>query len=414
MSRGTVRRVVRPLLIVTASTLALVLTLEVGLRVVMALRHGAGRYYLLYGAHALTGRLDISPWSTFTGDHYKFPPNYVLRGAAGQGEETASINSLGFRGRDFEPGKRPGVFRVVCLGESSTFGFHNSDTGTYPFFLQQLLEARSVPGGVEVINAGFPYYNTSSILSLLKTEVLGWHPDVITLYAAFNDASWPLEIGMVTRALLWLQQRSVIYLVLKEHVATDRRVMAVSRWMARRFPAPFDEAALQRHVDQVATRYRRNVIGIVSLARAAGAVVVVARQPMRAGPPGRNLTYEQEYRAVREKIRRGGRLSSTELVLLTHRRLTDELDALAREHDLAVVDNIAIVDAHRDHLATYVHLSEDGNRRLAEALREAIHPRLAGATAPARSSAGTRAAVVADQGGGSVDHRRRHPAPGLE
>jgi lysophospholipase L1-like esterase len=388
MNGGPTRRLVRQVAVVAAVTLALGLTPEVALRLGMAARHGGSRYYLLYGLHGWTGRVDVSPWSTFTGDHYKFPPNYVLRGAAGQGEETASINSLGFRGRDFQPRKPPGVFRIVCLGESSTFGFHNSDTGTYPFFLQHLLETGGTGSRVEVINAGFPYYNTGSIRSLLKAEVLGWEPNVITLYAAFNDASWPLEIGPGVRLLLWLQQRSITYLFLKEHVATDRRVMAVNRWLDRRLPGRFDESALEQQLDRVAARYRWNVVDIITLARAAGIEVILAKQPMRTGSR-RHLSYESGYQAVRDKLRRGGRPSAPELVLLAHHRLIEELEAIGREHGLRLVDNIAIVDAHADHLATYVHLTEHGNLRLAEAFRDAIQPVLARATGrrPAQAAA---------------------------
>lgn len=232
-----------------------------------------------------------------------------------------------------------------------------------------------------MINAGFPYYNSASILSLLKAHVLGWQPDVITLYAAYNDASWPLEVGPTIRLLLWLQQRSITYLVLKEHVASDRRLLAVNRWIGRRLPGRVDESALERQLDQVAARYRRNVVDIVTLARGAGAEVVLAKQPMRTGQH-RHRTYVEGYQAVRAKLRSGGRLSPAEFVFLAHHRLIGKLEAIGRERGLRVVDNISIVDANADHLATYVYLTEEGNLRLAEALRDASQPVRARATAP--------------------------------
>jgi hypothetical protein len=58
------------------------------------------------------------------------------------------------------------------MGESSTFGYHNSDTGTYPFLLEQLFRQQPRFANVEVINAGFPYYNSGSIRSLLESELL--------------------------------------------------------------------------------------------------------------------------------------------------------------------------------------------------------------------------------------------------
>jgi hypothetical protein len=156
---------------------------------------GYNQYYLYYGFHGLMGGVRIAPSSTHTGRHYKFPPHYVLHGAAGQASEKASINSLGFRGPEFQAMKPVGVFRVICMGESSTFGFRNSDNGTYPFQLENLFRQGHGGAKIEVINAGFPYYNTGSILSLLREELVHYSPDVLTLYSAFNDAGWPLEVG---------------------------------------------------------------------------------------------------------------------------------------------------------------------------------------------------------------------------
>src|SRR5688572_8093016 len=85
------------------SPVYLILLLEVILRLGAFVWYDFNRYYLFYGLHNLTGRIGIK--STDTGQHYKFPPRYLLRGAVGQAEETAAINALGYRGPDFEPAK---------------------------------------------------------------------------------------------------------------------------------------------------------------------------------------------------------------------------------------------------------------------------------------------------------------------
>jgi len=381
------RPVARRIAVAALSAVLLLAVLETAARLGAFAWHGGSRYHLLFGLHGRTGRIDVSPWSTFTGAHYKFPPRYVLRGALGQGEETAAINSLGFRGPDFSPEKPPGVFRVVCLGESSTFGFHNPDTGTYPFLLETLLRARGGPLRVEVINAGFPYYNTGSILSLLASEVLAYSPDVVTLYAAYNDAGWPLSVGAGTRTLLWLQERSLAWLLLRQHVATDGRVAAAARWVQGHLPWRLDEAGLERHLGLVAARYRRNVTRIVAIARGRGARVVLVKQPMRGRRDRLHLTYDQEYRLVRARFRQRGAVSPADFQLIVHHRLIEELERIAAEERLPLVDNIAIVDADPRRLATYVHLTEEGNLRLAEALRDAIAPVLDRAAAVAAGAA---------------------------
>jgi len=100
-----------------------ILFLEVILRLCAFLWLDYSQYYLYYGFHGLVGRVGISPQSTNTGQHYKFPSHYVRQGAAGQASETAPINALGFRGPEFQAIKPADVFRIISMGESSTLAF---------------------------------------------------------------------------------------------------------------------------------------------------------------------------------------------------------------------------------------------------------------------------------------------------
>jgi hypothetical protein len=109
----------------------------------------------------------------------------MLQGAAGQASEKASINSFGFRGPEFPLIKPARVCRIINMGGSSTFGFRNSDRGTYPFQLEELFQQHPSSLKVEVINAGFPYCNTGSMLSLLRDELFHYSLDDFTLYVAY-------------------------------------------------------------------------------------------------------------------------------------------------------------------------------------------------------------------------------------
>jgi len=68
---------------------------------------------------------------TFVGSEYD-----IKRGV---GEDRLSINSHGFRGKEFSIAKPDDVIRVLTLGASSTFGFFNKDDETYPYLLEQRL-----------------------------------------------------------------------------------------------------------------------------------------------------------------------------------------------------------------------------------------------------------------------------------
>jgi lysophospholipase L1-like esterase len=352
-------------------TCLVVLLVEAALRPAAWLWYGRSQYYLFFGIHSLVGRVGIGPMSTFQGEYYKFPPLYQLQGAAGQAAgETASVNNLGFRGPDFTPAKPPSVFRVVCLGESSTFGYRDGDNETYPFYLQTLFERDGLP--VQVINAGFPYYNTGSILSLLQNEILTYSPDLITLYAGYNDTSWPTEINLAGRILLWVQGHSITYLIVRRSGFftgdTERS------FNDRLIPQKLRQEALRKNEEQVAQRYRTNLQAIIDLARRRGIAVVLIKQPVTRGERYLSMTYEEENRRIRRKFERGRTLKEIENWMMKQYRLMGELDQIARELDLPVVDNIRIVDQDRRRFASWVHLTPEANLRLAEALKATITP----------------------------------------
>jgi lysophospholipase L1-like esterase len=256
---------------------AMLFTVELSCRLAAFAWYGFNEYYLFYGVHSWIGRVGINPRSTFEGAYYKFPPNYSLKGAAGQGSETASINSHGFRGPDFNTVKPKGVFRVICLGESSTFGYRNRDDETYPFILGKLF-ARE-PFRVEVINAGFPYYNSGSILSLLKDDILNYEPDLITLYAGYNDTSWPIRIGTLGRVALWLQDHSMIYFVLRNVInqhGSEFEIRVVEKLMPQKLP----REEVRRDSNLVAARYKENVQSIIRIAKSRAIPEIMIKQPV--------------------------------------------------------------------------------------------------------------------------------------
>ncbi len=91
-------------------------------------------------------------------------------------------NSRGLVGPEFKDQKDPGVFRIVCLGDSCThFG-----PQPYTEHLQELLDQR-MPGRFEVINCGTIGYSSHQGLVRLQDEVTKWEPDLVTVYFGWND-----------------------------------------------------------------------------------------------------------------------------------------------------------------------------------------------------------------------------------
>lgn len=99
-------------------------------------------------------------------------------------------NDRGYRTQRFSQKKAPGVFRIVCLGDSSTFGMNVEAADAYPGVLSELLEAIE-PGRFEVLNLGVPGYTSRQGLELIRREVAAYEPDLVTFGFGSNGRFWP-------------------------------------------------------------------------------------------------------------------------------------------------------------------------------------------------------------------------------
>lgn len=97
-------------------------------------------------------------------------------------------NSLGYRGEEIQIPKPEGVFRIVAVGGSTTYGsLIENDQETYPAQLQSILRETHGYTNVEVVNAGVPSYTTWEILVNFEFRVLDLEPDIVIFYEAVND-----------------------------------------------------------------------------------------------------------------------------------------------------------------------------------------------------------------------------------
>src|SRR5437870_5442000 len=74
---------------------------------------------------------------------YNIDTLFIQGGTGPRGKPRAhfkkwELNSLGFRG----PELRPGTIRIVCMGNSETFGMHEAPNKEYPREPEHLLNAR--------------------------------------------------------------------------------------------------------------------------------------------------------------------------------------------------------------------------------------------------------------------------------
>ncbi len=112
-----------------------------------------------------------------------------------------STNSRGLRYDGEINAKTPGALRVVCLGDSVTFGYrvpvvwaarpNDYDRAwlPYPALLEKALRAANPGRRIEVIPLAVPGYTSRQGLAWLRRDIEELQPDVVTILYGWNDVN---------------------------------------------------------------------------------------------------------------------------------------------------------------------------------------------------------------------------------
>lgn len=146
-----------------------------------------------------------------------------------QGAEV-STNEYGLRGPEIGT-KGANEFRILSLGESSTFGAGVADHETYSAVLEELLQARDDWREYRVINAGVSGYTSFQSLKYLELRGLDLAPDLVLFYHEVNDdlpAHYSDRELFDSQAQSWrrkLAEWSAVYRAISAHM-TARKLAA--------------------------------------------------------------------------------------------------------------------------------------------------------------------------------------------
>src|SRR5262249_27044975 len=144
---------------------------------------------------------------------------------------SVTTNSSGLRGtREFSPHRPPGVRRVLCVGDSFTFGEGLADNEAMPAQLEADLN-RAEPGRWEVLNLGVHGYGTDQ--QWLRLQAIGFEYDNDVVVLGFYQ-------GDLERNVMSFRDYAKPYF----EVVDDRLVLRnvpvplPDELLRRRFPSP--------------------------------------------------------------------------------------------------------------------------------------------------------------------------------
>ena len=187
MVRKKRRSTAKKLLFALIATVIVLAAIEVGLRV-------AGfRYVPFLDAASFWDRFDTEmagepPFASDPVLFWRLKPN-LYHDVSPETIDYTTTGPHGFRGKDYPfPLQKPaGMFRVICVGDSSTFGDQVRDGETFAMVLQDRLHKRFPDRAIDVVNAGVPGYTSHQVRKYIESELLALSPDVIVVMVGAND-----------------------------------------------------------------------------------------------------------------------------------------------------------------------------------------------------------------------------------
>lgn len=126
--------------------------------------------------YALTTKIDSK--NLFIGHVHK--PNVQVK-LMGVMVET---NSDGLRDKEYSI-KRNKAYRIIFLGDSSTFGWGVEKESTFEYLIEEKL---NLAHPAEIINFGIGNYNTEQEVNLFLEKGLKYQPDKVVVFYSINDA----------------------------------------------------------------------------------------------------------------------------------------------------------------------------------------------------------------------------------
>lgn len=189
--------------------------------------------------------------------------------------------------------KQPGTIRIVCLGDSVTFGFRVPvvwpDKPTeyapgwlpYPMLLEKQLRAANPDRDIEVITMAVPGYTSHQGLAWLRRDIDELQPDLLTVSFGWNDASLSdvpdreaIRTDWFAVGVRWLIDHSQAFAHATRWLRSTQTVKDQGKAQtASRATRPVARVSQQEYSD--------NILEIEQLGRRHGAAVIVIAAPYR-------------------------------------------------------------------------------------------------------------------------------------
>lgn len=282
------------------------------------------------------------------------------------GGAVLTINRWGIRGREVALHKPANTHRILCLGESTTFGQPgDDDDAIWPARLERRLSKAGAP--VEVINGAAPGHTTEHSRRKLD-RLLRFDPDLVIIYHAATDiaAHGKRQFTLATESvsaeakLSKLRDRvSMGYMLMRRNTAA---------WLMTQFRSHRVARLDQRGVD----RFRDSLAALVEQCRRQNVGVLLCTFPRAFCE---SQTVNAQIKAAGSALFFNPHLDVDGLND-AYARYNEAIRSVAREASVGLIDLDVAITADAECFIDSVHLSTEGHDRTARCVADVIDDRV--------------------------------------
>ena len=189
------------------------------------------------------------------------------------------VNSAGWRDRERTLDRPDNTKRVICLGDSRTFGFGVSGKATFAARLEARLP-EAAGGDWEVWNAGVPGHTAYQGARALENDLANVNPDLVVVSFGYNDRRYvaqPQWVDSPEHFASFARGNRIREFVLHlgaGHILFNAMQTIQRRWLESSPPSPTE---LEPRVDR--ETYIQELTHIVELCRSRDIAVVLLLLP---------------------------------------------------------------------------------------------------------------------------------------
>ena len=292
-----------------------------------------------------------------------------------------TINSMGFRGSEFNFKKKNNTTRIITFGGSTTIGLESPDNKTYPYLLEQKLNQSQI-GNFEVFNMGLPSKSLNFIKNLFLTEAYKYDPDVIIIYSNRNSIMYDggstepffdkIKNQKIIQINYFLQENIMTYRLLYKFLKKIKNLNLKSEYLF----SPFNNKGIS--YEYLINGYKNSLIEIINFSKSKEIKTILVKQAYYFEPniidEINKFSNEELIKLYKEKffIKKYNLSEEDNFWIIFGSILNKNLDFFINYDNVIIVDPIKNLLTSKQNFTDYLHLTPEGNTILANEIFSSI------------------------------------------